>query len=193
MCTHRNLLAKASLIVLIAVALLVSSQSVYGQKAARLVESVDVRGNRRLTDVDILDYVTTRPGEAFNLKQIEQDLKSILAMGFFDPAQTRFSTEEGRRGGVIVVFEVVELQLIAELKFEGLRQIKEPDLIAALRERRTGIVKGAVFNVVKVRKAVRAIREFLASQGLEYATVEIRQDEVSFDSVKLTFVINEHP
>src|SRR4051812_30394993 len=68
------------------------------QQQQVLVESVDVQGNRRLRDEDILYYVQTRPGDVFNQQQVERDLQAILALGFFDKTATRVLTEEGVRG-----------------------------------------------------------------------------------------------
>lgn len=77
--------------------------------AGRLVESVVVIGNRRLTANQILSWIRTKPGEEFSFEQLNQDLLSILSKGYFDKIQTRVTAEDGVRGGVVVTFEVVEL------------------------------------------------------------------------------------
>jgi len=74
------------------------------QQSQRLVESVEITGNRRLRRDDILYYVQTRPGDPYNEQQVQRDYQSILALGFFDKTATRFYTEEGERGGLRVVF-----------------------------------------------------------------------------------------
>ena len=64
----------------------------------QLVESVDIQGNRRLKDDDLLYYIKTRPGDVFNKEQLERDLKELLSLNFFDKVKTRVLTEEGVRG-----------------------------------------------------------------------------------------------
>ncbi len=157
----------------------------------QLVESVDIQGNRRLRDEDILYYVTTRPGDVFNQSQIERDLQAILALGFFDKTETRVLTEEGTRGGINVIFQVRELQIIRDIQFEGLKSVAESDVLKAFREQRVGISKESIYDPVKARNAVRVIKELLASSGRPNATVEIREDEVSATSTAITFVVNE--
>ncbi len=76
------------------------------QPQQRLVEEVDIIGNRRLRKDDILYYVQTRPGDTYNPAQIERDLQAILALGFFDKVGTRVTTEDAPAGGVHVTFEV---------------------------------------------------------------------------------------
>ncbi len=157
----------------------------------RIVESVDVRGNRRNRDEDILYYVQTRPGDVYNPEQVARDLQAILALGFFDKAQASVEIEEGTRGGVNVIFNVKELPIIRDIQFEGLSSVPESDVLKAFRERRVGISKEAIFDPAKVNNAVRVLKELLASKGHPNATIEIRQDEVSQTSVAIAFVINE--
>jgi outer membrane protein insertion porin family len=157
----------------------------------RLVESVDITGNRRLRKDDILYYVQTRPGDPYNEQQVQRDLQAILALGFFDKTATRVLTEEGARGGINVIFEVKELPIIRDLQFEGLKSVPESDVLKAFRERRVGISKESVYDPVKARTAIRVLKELLAARGHPNATIEERRDEVSATSTALTFVINE--
>lgn len=87
-------------------------QPVQAQRTQRTVESVAVVGNRRLRQDDILYWVQTRPGDPYNVEQIERDYQAILALGFFDKTATRVQTETGSRGGVNIIFEVRELPII---------------------------------------------------------------------------------
>ncbi len=164
---------------------------VNAQQSQRLVESVDITGNRRLRKDDILYYVQTRPGDPYNEQQIQRDLQAILALGFFDKTSTRVLTEEGARGGVNVIFEVKELPIIRDLQFEGLKSVPESDVLKAFREKRVGVSKESIYDPVKTRNAIRVLKELLAAHGHPNATIEEKRDEVSATSTALTFVINE--
>jgi outer membrane protein insertion porin family len=166
-------------------------RAVHAQQSQRLVESVDITGNRRLRKDDILYYVQTRPGDPYNEQQVQRDLQAILALGFFDKTATRALTEEGARGGINVVFEVKELPIIRDLQFDGLKSVPESDVLKAFRERRVGVSKESIYDPVKARNAIRVLKELLAAHGHPNATVEERRDEVSATSTALTFVINE--
>jgi len=166
-------------------------RTAHAQQNQRLVESVDIRNNRRLRKDDILYYVQTRAGDPFNEQQVQRDLQAILALGFFDKTATRVVTEEGARGGVNVIFEVTELPIIRDLQFEGLKSVAESDVLKAFRERRVGVSKESIYDPVKVRNAIRVLKELLAAHGHPNATIERRLDEVSATSTALTFVVNE--
>jgi outer membrane protein insertion porin family len=161
------------------------------QPAQRTVEDVTVTGNRRLRQEDILYWVQTHKGDPYNPDQAARDLQSILALGFFDKVQSRVYTEEGPRGGVVVIFEVKELPIIRDLQFEGLHSVAESDILKAFRERRVGVSKESIYDPVKVRNAIRVIKELLAEHGHPNATIERREDPVSQTSIAVTFVIHE--
>ena len=166
-------------------------RSTFAQQNQRLVESVDIQGNRRLRKDDILYYVQTRSGDPYSEQQVQRDLQAILALGFFDKTKTRVLTEEGARGGINVVFEVSELPIIRDLQFEGLKSVPESDVLKAFREKRVGVSKESIYDPVKARNAVRVLKELLAAHGHPNATIEQRREEVSNTSTALTFVVNE--
>jgi hypothetical protein len=78
----------------------------------RLIESVDIIGNRKLTANEILSWIQTRPGSSYSEEKLKRDFDAILATGQFDKTQTRVMIEDGVRGGVRVIFEVVELTFV---------------------------------------------------------------------------------
>jgi outer membrane protein insertion porin family len=172
-------------------ALVAASPSAQAQTQQPLVESVDIQGNRRNRDEDLLYYVQTKPETPFNREQAERDLQTLLALGFFDKSEARVETEPGARGGVNVIFVVKELPIIRDIQFEGLKSVAESDVLKAFRERRVGVSKENTFDPVKVQNATRVIKELLAARGRPNATVEARTDEVSLTSTAITFVVKE--
>jgi hypothetical protein len=160
-----------------------------GDAAGRLVEAVGVMGNRRLSQGEILSWVHTRPGERYSQDQLTRDLNAVLATGYFDKLRTRVNIEDGIRGGVSVIFEVLELPLISEVKFEGLKVFTEAAILDALLKETIDVRKGAVYDPARVRSAVRVIRNLLESQGQENAKVEVLNQNITATATVLTFVI----
>src|SRR5215471_11958395 len=182
----------AVLSAIIAISSLAFANSAFGQQPSqRLVEQVDVIGNRRLRKDDILYYVQTRAGDVFNSAQVERDLQAILSQGFFDKVETRVTTEDGPRGGVIVTFYVKELSIIRDIQFEGLHSVPESDVLKTFRERRVGVSKEAILDPVKLKAAERVVKELLAAKGHPNATVNASVEQVSATSSAITFNIEE--
>lgn len=159
----------------------------------QLVEDVDIQGNRRYRDEDLIYYIKTRKGDIYDPAQLERDLRELLSLNFFDKSKTRVLTEEGVRGGVKVIFEVTELPVIRDLQFKGAKALTESDILKEFREKRVGISKEAIFDPVKQRTATRVLREMLASKGYPNAKVDVKTDEVSATSIAITFEIDQGP
>jgi outer membrane protein insertion porin family len=171
--------------------LLGASPGAQAQTQQRLVEEVDIQGNRRNRDEDLLYYIQTKPETPFSREQAERDLQTLLALNFFDKSNARVEVEDAPRGGVRVIFVVSELPIIRDIQFEGLKSVPESDVLKAFRERRIGISKESIFDPVKLQNAKRVIKELLAARGRPNATIEDRQEEVSQTSTAITFVVNE--
>ena len=156
--------------------------------AGRLVESVGIMGNRIMSAHQILAQIKTRPGEPFNAEQIKQDLSAILATGFFDKTATRAYVEEGARGGVGVIFGVVELPLISEVKFEGVK-IDQSIVLKALEKEQINLRTGTPFNVEQVKAALRIIKQVLESNGQSISKVDLQIEHVTAMTINVIFVI----
>ncbi|HMS09187.1 MAG TPA: POTRA domain-containing protein, partial [Pyrinomonadaceae bacterium] len=157
----------------------------------QIIESVDIQGNRRLRDEDLLYYIRTRPGDVYDPAALERDLRELLSLNFFDKTATRVLTTDGVRGGINVIFEVREWPIIRDLQFRGLKAVQESDVLKAFREQRAGISKEAVYDPVKARGATRILRELLAARGYPNATVKIEEEEVSATSIAVTFDVDQ--
>lgn len=159
--------------------------------AGRLVENVEIVGNRILTTKQILSWIRTRPGDPYSEGQIKQDFDAVLATGHFDKTQTRVTIEDAVRGGVAVIFEVVELPVIAEVKFEGLKV--EPSIILdALKKEKIHLQAGKPFDVRALNSAVRVIKQALVASGHGEGQVETKIETIDAMTVKLTFVITRN-
>jgi len=163
------------------------------QPQQRLVEDVDIIGNRRLRKDDILYYVQTRTGDPYNPAQVERDLQTLLSLPFFDRVGTRVTIEDAPRGGVRVVFEVKELPIIRDIQFEGLKSVAESDVLKTFRERRVGVSKESILDPVKLKNGERVMKEMLAAKGHPNAVVTASVEAVSATSSAITFVVNEGP
>jgi outer membrane protein insertion porin family len=161
------------------------------QPQPRLVEEVHVQGNRRLREDDILYYIQTRPGDAYNADQVGRDLQTINALNFFEKTETKVTIEDAPRGGLRVTFFVKELPIIRDIQFDGLKSVTESDVLKTFREKRVGVSKEAIYDPVKARNAVRVLKEMLAAKGHPNATIAEGKETVSATSVAITFQVTE--
>jgi TonB family protein len=155
----------------------------------RLVEAIELVGNRLLKASEIMQHFETKPGEPYDAGQVQHDLASILAMGLFDSNGTRVTLEAGVRGGVVIVFEVQALPLISDVKFQGLEGVAESVVIEVLLQHHIDLRNVAVYDPAKIKIAMNVIEKFLGANGQTHAKVEVREERLTADNVTLTFVI----
>lgn len=160
-----------------------------GECAGRLVETLVVQGNRRLTDEEIVRHIKTRPGGKYDEDQARRDLQTLLGLSLFDTTRTNLRVEQGARGGVVLIFHVTELPIVRDLGFKNLRGVTESEALKALRAERVGFCKECPFDPAKAFGATEAVRALLVARGWPNATVDLRVDELSSVSVALTFVV----
>lgn len=158
--------------------------------ADRLVEDLDIMGNRRFTKDEILAWIRIRPGDSYSTEQIKKDFDALLSTGYFDKLYTRVFTEEAARGGVRVVFEVRELPVIFEVKFVGLNESEQSSINQVLGERKVILRSGAPFDAVQGKMASRIIKDFLESKRLLDVNVDLHvQNFLAANKVSLTFIV----
>jgi outer membrane protein assembly factor BamA len=138
-----------------------------------LVEEVVIEGNRRLTDEEFLKHIRTRHGEPYDERQTLADLQRLLDLGTLDTTQTRVSIEDGRRGGKVVIFMVVELPFVERLEVRGLsRGLSAEEVLRAARAKGRGLEAGRVYSPEGARRALDGVRALLAARGLTGISVE---------------------
>ncbi len=151
-----------------------------------LVEALEIEGNRRLSDEQILAHIMTRPGRPYSQAQVLGDFHALLDLGLFIPGWTSVTTERGVRGGVVVVFHVAELPVVEGLTFRGLPpEVSESEARAAVRAARVRLERGDPYDANDLRRAVDAVRALLRSKGRRALTVEGYADARKPESVSV--------
>jgi len=100
-------------------------------------------------------------------------------------------TEDGPRGGLVVIFEVREFPVILDIDYPGLSSVSTSDVLEEWRKRSIGLSKESQFDPVKANRAAAAIRDLLARKGRPDAEVTVEPEEISPTAVALHFRTKE--
>jgi outer membrane protein assembly factor BamA len=157
--------------------------------AGRLVETLEIVGHRRFETREIMELIKTRSGEPYDLAQVQRDFEAILAKGHFDKLTSRVKAEEGVRGGVGIIFDLVELPLIREIKFPNLASIDPGLSLGPHLKSKIDFREGAVFDSLKSKSVIAVLKELLAARGFLNAKVELRVEYLPGNEVKLSFLV----
>jgi len=144
----------------------------FSDAVARLVEEIEIIGNRRTEPHQILSQIKTQVGDPYDPVQLNRDLLTILKTGSFDKTGTRVLVDDAIRGGVHVIFEVVELPLIKEIRFLNVTFGDQAIILEGLRNH-LDLRPGVVLDPPKLMAASRMIEGFFKSRGSGDVKVEI--------------------
>ena len=155
------------------------------------VESVRIEGNKRIPSDSIKYRIQTKPGGVLNMSVIRRDVKELYAQNLFD--DIRVEAEDGKAGGVVIVFTVKEKPLIRSVDFPGANSITRSDILDKLKEKKISISQESPYDPAKVKQVETVLKSMLAEKGHQEAKVEFTPEDVPPNSVKLTFKIDEGP
>jgi len=137
-----------------------SASSGYGQEKVTL-KDVRISGNLRVEDDGIRLHLKSRAGEMFNPVTVEQDVKAIFRMGFFDDVQAELSPDG------VLTYAVKEKPYVREVKVQGASQVSREKIEAAL-----GVSQRAILDRAKVAEGVDKVRKLYSDQGYVNVAVD---------------------
>ncbi len=148
-----------------------------------LVEKIRIKGNLRIGEDLILSHISTKPGDILDYKKLDQDLRSIYKMGYFENIEIKI--DKGTKGA-IVTFEVKENPSVKEVVFKGNKEVKTEDL-----KKIVNIEEGKIVTSKDLDKALENIKAYYEQLGYSGTKVVITSEKVSSAQIRLIFNIKE--
>lgn len=155
--------------------------------AGRLIEEIDIIGNRQFSKDDVLAWIKSRPGEPYSAEQVEADLKAILRTGYFDKSSTRVILEDAARGGVRVSFELLELPIVKEIVFEKNARGEQSGILYEFARRKVDLEIGQPLDPAVLKKATSVIEDYFRSQGWINVKAQAVIENLTFTEVRIVF------
>ena len=137
----------------------VSAQTQTREKV--VLKNIQITGNVRVEDDGIRLHVKSRAGEVFDPATVDQDVKAIYRMGFFDDVQAELSPDG------VLTYAVTEKPYIREVKIQGASQVSKEKIESAL-----GIGARTILDRSKVAEGVDKVRKLYNEQGYVNAAID---------------------
>ncbi|MCB9591195.1 MAG: outer membrane protein assembly factor BamA [Sandaracinaceae bacterium] len=150
----------------------------------RRVRQIRVRGNRRVSDDDVLSTIRLRAGSSCTDGAVTQDAQALWNQNFYDDIVV-----EGRAVGddrVDITFRIRERPAIGRITFEGNDHIEASDLTEEI-----DLAEGGILSVPRVREQLTKIRDKYAEEGYFLARVTYRLRSMENNQVDVVFHIDE--
>jgi outer membrane protein insertion porin family len=148
-----------------------------------VVGGIEVEGNRRVEIDAVKAAMITKPGAPVDAKSIQQDIRSVMKLGYFSDVSIE---EKGPPERPILVVKVVEKPSVLDFKIEGNDELSADDLKDTVEVKRY-----AILDLAAVRKTLKKMQEKYTEKGFYLAEVTFRLDERPDNQVVVVFVVNE--
>jgi outer membrane protein insertion porin family len=166
----------AGLIVTGAGALQLASMSV---AEAAVVSRIEVRGNSRVDDETVRNYIGVTPGRNFGPGDVDEAVKRLFATGLFSDVRINQS------GGTLIV-SVSEQAIVNQVLFQGNKRLKDADLARQIQLQPRGSYSGSVMEM-----DVETIRQAYSKVGRDDATVSGQIVDLGQGRVNVVYTVNE--
>lgn len=152
--------------------------------ARSTIDAIEIRGNQRVDDAAIRARLEVRPGSLFDEAAIDEDIRTLHAMGFF---RNITATLEDRLGQSVLSYIVEERPFVREVTVSGNKKIKSDEILGMVRVR-----PNTVLDPQKARAGIAEVKKAYEKKG--HLDVEITYDTTPIgdsDEVAVAFRIDE--
>ena len=156
--------------------------SVYSQELP-IVNSVEIKGLKRIEESAVKSKITQRVGDPISQEKVNEDIKSIFKMGYFEDTRAEIEPFEG---GIKLIYVLKEKPTIARIEFQGNKELDD----AKLREKLT-ITTGSIADAVLIQDNANRLRAFYEEEGYWLSSIVPVTKRISPDEVGLTYQIEE--
>ncbi len=147
------------------------------------IASIDVEGTRILDKDVVLIRLRMQKGDTYDPKAVNEELKTVYGLGYFDDVKVAVSDVTG---GKRVVFQVTEKPRIQSIGVYGNDLIDEDEILEIVSSK-----IGAVLNPNVLRRDLATITAVYKSKGYYKSTVDYKVEGGETGQAKLLFTINE--
>ncbi len=166
--------------------LLIAASLSFAQPSGTIGE-IEIDGNLRVESQAIRGHISSKVGEPLDDAVVDQDVKAIYTMGFFDQVNAEVTH---RAGKLVLIFHVQERPFITNVKLEGLKKMKTTDdkIQEALK-----LHPGAILDPELVDATEKALAKVYQDKGYMDVSVTFRKDLGPDNSAVGVFVVKEGP
>lgn len=152
--------------------------------APAVVDDVEIAGNRRVDEAAIRARLALEAGAPFDEAKIDEDIRSLYAMGFFRNITAEIEERLGRQ---ILVYRVEERPFVRDVEITGNEEIDEEELEGMIRVR-----PNTILDPEKARAGITEVKKAYEKKG--YLDADVSYDTTPVgesDEVVVTFRIDE--
>ncbi len=161
-----------------------TSLSVYAQELP-IVNSIEIKGLKRIEETAVKSKISQKVGEPISQEKVNEDIKTIFKMGYFEDAKAEIEPFEG---GIKLIYVLKEKPTIVRIDFQGNKKLDD----AKLKEKLT-ITTGSIADAVLIQDNANKVKAFYEEDGYWLASIVPIIRKIKPEEVGLTYQIDEGP
>ncbi len=147
-----------------------------------IIDDIEIRGIKKITVGTVLNYLPVKEGQTFDYNDSASLIKALYTTGFF-------KTISIYRNNRTLLIELAEHPAIAEVNYDGNKEVKDEMMEEALKQ--VGITKGKLYNPKLLDKLEQELQQLYYSLGKYSIRLEATATELDADRVKIDIDISE--
>jgi len=160
---------------------------VFPQDNSKIVSAIEIRGNKAISKDKIVTQIKTRIGQVYNEHVVNEDIKRVFSLGYFEDISTEIEEEDGK---VKLIFIVKEKPILKKIEIKGAKTIKSFHLLKEIKE--VGLKEGSFLDEIKIKEAEQRILDLYIKKGFSKTKVEYKISKNTLENTAdLTFQIKE--
>lgn len=160
-----------------------TSKALFAQEKGIEIKSIEVKGNLRIDRMTILSNLTVAEGDLFSPEKIQEDVKGLYRMGFFEQVDV---ASEGLEGGIALFFVVREKPFLTDVVYEGNENLDKERLSEAVQ-----IKTNTFLDAKAIKKYINQIKGAYEGDAYYNASVIPVIQRLPENRAVLTFLIKE--
>jgi outer membrane protein insertion porin family len=151
----------------------------------KTVVEIVVLGNQKVTKDTITDKMKTKVGEQLSTTTLDQDLKDLFSLGFFDNLMVNLAPVGN---GVEVAIIVVEKPTISAIVIKGNKKVKRKDLLKEITLHTFNIL-----NEERLQESLEKMKAFYQEEGFYSVRIKTKTVRAGKSRIQVIFIIDEGP
>jgi len=152
------------------------------QAASFIVQDIEVTGIKKIAVGTVLNYLPLKAGDEFDYKDSARIIRDLYKTGFFNNIALQ------QQGNTLII-EVEERPSIAEVKFEGNKEVNDDSMRDALKQ--IGLTRGKIYNPKLLEKLEQELQQLYYSLGKYEVRLDATATELDADRIQIDINISE--
>ncbi|MEW6097139.1 MAG: outer membrane protein assembly factor BamA [bacterium] len=144
------------------------------------VTDIQIQGNESVATSTIFSAIKTQVGDKYNAEKVDNDLKAIYNLGYFEDIKVDLKKE---KEGLTLVFMIKEKLAVSKIKFKGIKELQEEDL-----KKEVTLKTGAPISQKDLQESIDKLTNFAKDKGYYFVKVDSKIED---DDKTVTFLIDE--